>query len=673
LASPKSISPAQIDAELAQAARLLPTAPASAEAHARRVLAADPTHADASLILGMSLRARGDAAGARQILGPLAGRLPNWPIAQFELGLTALKLGEGRLVIHALSQAVELDPKLAFGWKALERQYAVAGYAKVADRVRANAIRALMQRPEFGQAAEALVDERFIEADRLLRAYLTDHPTDPVGLYLLAEVGIRMELLEPAADFLWRCLQLAPDFEQARAVYAGLLLRLEKGPEALAQADQLLARDPADIGYRYIKAGALEQIGEYDAALIWREGLVREFSDHPLALVRYGNLLRIVGRAAESIEAYQRALGLAPSVGAAYWGLANLKTYRFTEADVANMRNQVVRPELAEPDRAHIGFALGKAMEDAGEFSASFEAYAAGNVIRHRENPFDAVEHAKRCASLGALFTPEFLAARAGWGCQAPDPIFIVGLPRAGSTLIEQILSSHAMVEGTRELPELWEIAGELAGEAGSGEDLALIDRIRRLDRKDCVRLGEEYLRRTRIYRKTARPFFTDKMPGNYTLTGLIHLILPRAKIIDARRHPLGCGWACFRQDFGPGQPFSTDLADFGRCYRNYVHLMRHFDRALPGRVHRVIYERLVGDFEVEVRRLLSYCGLPFDEGCLRFHETERAVRTPSSEQVRQPIYASSLEQWRNFEPWLGPMKETLGPVLGAYPDVPVA
>ena len=379
-----------------------------------------------------------------------------------------------------------------------------------------------------------------------------------------------------------------------------------------------------------------------------------------------GHACKTAGRAEESIAAYNKAIEIAPHFGEAYWSLANMKTYRFDDASIAAMQAQLARGDIAPEDRFHLHYTLGKAFEDRGEYARSFDHYAAGAALRREGLAYVADETTVLTDKTIAYFTPALLQARVGQGCAAPDPIFVVGLPRAGSTLIEQILSSHSQVEGTMELPDIIAMAKRIGG--GKVRGSVYPEALSELSADQLHMLGEEYLARTRVQRKTGRPFFIDKMPNNFQHLGLIHLILPNAKIIDARRHPLGNCFAAFKQHFARGQAFSYDFEDLGRYYADYVRLMDHFDRALPERVHRVFYEQMVADPEAQVRRLLEYCGLPFEPGCLEFYNNTRAVRTASSEQVRQPIYGDAVDQWRNYEPWLGPLKAALGPVLEGYP-----
>jgi hypothetical protein len=351
-------------------------------------------------------------------------------------------------------------------------------------------------------------------------------------------------------------------------------------------------------------------------------------------------------------------------LGEAWWSLANLKTVRFDDADIAAMEAALNAPSLEASDRFHLHFALGKAQEDRGGVDTAFAHYAQGNALRRSELPYDADETTRFVDRLIEIATPEFFAARSGYGCDAPDPVFVLGMPRAGSTLVEQILSSHSLVEGTSELPDVPILARRDPRYPLNLPDIAF---------DQLAVIGEEYMTRTRIQRHTDRPLFIDKLPNNWLHVVFIMSCLPHAKIVDARRHPLGCCFSNFKQHYAQGQPFSYGLQDMGRYYRDYVRLMAHIDRVQPGRVYRVIYERMVEDTESEVRALLDHCGLPFEPACLAFHQTGRAVRTASSEQVRRPINREGMEGWQPFAPYLDPLVAALGPVLDAYPDAPAS
>ncbi len=658
---------------LAQASKLLATNPAMAETQSREILRIVPDYPQALLVLGVALRSQGNAAAARKVLEPLAASQPKAAGAQFELGLTLADLGEGKEAIAALSRSAKLDAGLPHVWLALADQLTLAGDSAAADDAYASHIKASVKDSQLLKAAAALCENKLAFAERALRGFLKLHPTDVAAIRMLAETGARLGHYEDAEKLLARCMELAPGFDAARHNYATVLYRQNKPAEALAQVGVLLKRDPRNPNYRNLRASALARLGETEQAILAYQSVLKDYPNHPKGWMSYGHTLKTAGRQQECIAAYRKSIAQLPSLGEAYWSLANLKTFRFTPAEIAAMRAQLARKDLVEEDLLHFHFALGKALEDEGRYGESFEQYEKGNALRKAALGYKADEtsaHVKRCIT---LFTAEFFLKRESVGSPAPDPIFIVGLPRSGSTLIEQILSSHSAVEGTMELPDIMAIARRLGGKKKKKEASDYPEILAMLNPGMFGTLGEEYLQRTRIQRRLGRPFFIDKMPNNFLYVGLIHLILPKAKIIDARRHPLGCCFSCFKQHFARGQGFTYGLADIGRYYADYVRLMAHFDRMLPGRVHRILYEDLVGNPEQEVRRLLAYCGLPFEEACLRFYETARAVRTASSEQVRMPIFTEALEHWRNFEPWLEPLKEALGPVLTAYPAAPIS
>ncbi|MGE5168721.1 MAG: sulfotransferase [Deltaproteobacteria bacterium] len=447
-----------------------------------------------------------------------------------------------------------------------------------------------------------------------------------------------------------------------------MLHRLNEPAAALAELDRLLLEAPDDPGVRNLKAAVLCRTGDYETAIAIYTQLLDAHPDQAQIWLSCGHALKTAGHGERAIAAYRRCIELDPDFGEAWWSLANLKTFRFDDAQVATMRHALARADLADEHRLHFEFALAKALEDRAAYADSFDHYARGNALRRKLVPYSADDTTARLRRTRETYTQDFFRERAGAGCAAQDPIFIVGLPRAGSTLIEQILSSHPQVEGTMELPELISLTRALRERAGSRAAGAYHDALAHCSRAELRELGESYLAGTRIHRKLNRPFFIDKMPNNFAHVGLIHLILPNARIIDARRHPVACCFSGFKQHFARGQNFSYGLEDLGRYWRDYAELMAHFDAVLPGRVHRVHYEAMVADTEAQVRQLLDYCDLPFDDACLRFFENARPVRTASSEQVRQPIYRDGVDQWRHFEPWLDPLKAALGNALEAYP-----
>ncbi|MCE5233919.1 MAG: sulfotransferase [Mizugakiibacter sp.] len=660
-----------LEQALAHAARLLDSNPALAAEQATEILAVAAGHPVALRLLAAARAAQGDVLGALGILEPLAGAQPNWALAHLDLGLALGLSGRGQEAIDALRRAVALKPDLPQAWRALGDHLMAAGEHADADAAYANHVRHSTRDPRLLAAATALVENRIPEAEALLREHLKQAPTDVAAIRMLAEVAARLGRNEDALNLLARCLELAPSFHAARLNYALVLHRNNQPEQSLAEVERLLAVDPAHPGYRNLKAVVLCRIGDYEPAIRIYADLLEHYPRNPKVWMSYGHALKTAGHTQRAIAAYRRSLQLEPSFGEVWWSLANLKTFRFDADDLATMRRQLARTDLGDDDRLHLEFAIGKALEDAGEYEPSFRHYAQGNAIRRAQLHYSADDTRARVRHIRERYTREFFAARAGAGSQARDPIFIVGLPRAGSTLIEQILASHSQVEGTMELPEVTSITRALREQGGVDSDMPYHDALAALDADALRALGERYLAHTRIQRKTSAPLFIDKMPNNFMHVGLIHLMLPNAKIIDARRHPLACCFSGFKQHFARGQSFSYSLEDLGRYYRDYVALMAHFDTVLPGRIHRVFYERMVEDTEGEVRRLLGYCGLPFEESCLRFFENARPVRTASSEQVRRPIYREGVDHWQHYAPWLAPLQSALGSVLERYPDVP--
>ena len=525
--------------------------------------------------------------------------------------------------------------------------------------------------PQLMQAALALHRNQLAIAEPLLKAHLKQNPFNVAAMRMLAELAGRIARYADAEKLLRRALELAPAFTAARSNLAMLLYRTSRLAEALDEL-ALVAGDTGEDASD-LRAAVLGRLGEFDEALALYEAILRQHPAQTGLWLSYGHVLKTVGRLDEGIAAYRRAIALAPHMGDAWWSLANLKTFRFSADDVSAMEAALATPQLGEDDRFHLEFALAKAFEDRREPARAF-AYCA-DANRHRRALIHYDGEAIHTASLRAAraFDRAYFDARhankddRGFGCPAADPIFIVGMPRAGSTLVEQILASHSAVEPINELPDipiLWNALGDSGGSDPLAACLAL-------SADEARKLGEEYLARVAVQRKTDRPHFIDKLPNNWRYVGFIKTILPNAKIVDARRHPLSCGFSNFKQHYARGQNFSYDLEDIGRYYKDYVTLMASLGEAVPGGVHRVTYEAMVANTEAEIRGLLAALGLPYEEACLAFHQTERAVRTPSSEQVRAPIFRAGTENWQPYEAWLGPLKAALGDVLEHYPQLP--
>lgn len=649
-----------IDARLMRAAALLDTDPAAAAREADEILREHPGHPAAMLLQGTARRSTGNPQAA-QVFDELAAAQPNSAPIQLELGKTLVAQSRDADALPVLRRVVELEPNLADAWRELAALHARLGDMDACDLAYARFMKLASPDQHLAEAHVALANHRLDAAESLLRQQLRNDVQDPAALRMLAEIAALREDYVEAERLYLQCLELAPGYSRARFDYARTLHEQQKPQPMLPLLDRLLRLEPGSLAYRSLQASAFGLLGQNERARRILETLIAEFPDNEALRIHYGNALRTAGFQEQAIAAYRKAAELRPSCGEAYFCLSNLKTFRFTDAEIAAMRAQAERPDLADQDRLQLDFALGKAHEDAREFGEAFQHYLRGNALRRRAVLYEADANARFVRRLQQMYSAEFFAARAGAGCLAADPIFIVGLPRSGSTLIEQILASHSQVEGTRELPDIQGFALELGLRESLSESAQFARRVENLTHEDLRALGERYLEQTRPTRLLGRPYFIDKLPSNFFHVGLIQVILPNARIIDARRSPLACCFSNFKQHFQAGVWFSYNLDDIGRFYRSYVQLMAHYDQVLPGRVHRVRYEDLIADLPGEVGRLLDYCGLDFEDQCLRFHETKRIVQTASSEQVRRPLFAEGLDQWRYFEPWLGELKQALG------------
>ncbi|HUO81099.1 MAG TPA: sulfotransferase [Steroidobacteraceae bacterium] len=567
--------------------------------------------------------------------------------------------------IEAYQQAVNRNPALPASWSKLQTLYRMVGQPENAAIAAEHVAVTSKLPPEVLTATGLLADGDVGEAERIIRPYLLKHPTDVEAMRVLAKIALERDAVHDADVLLEAVLELAPDYRAARLDYARALMARHKYALALAQLEILLKVEPDNRTYRTVHATACVGLGDHERALELYRALLAQSPDRPELHLSVAHTLKTIGRRDEAIAAYRAAASARADYGDAYWSLANLKTYRFTDAELEAMRRHEAAPDTALADRYHLCFALGKALEDRGEYEASFRFYERGNALKRSEFPYSLDHVARSAEQMKTLCTREFFAARRGVGCLAPDPIFIVGLPRSGSTLLEQILASHSQVEGTMELAEIPSYTVDLEGANRDATNRRYPGVLAELPAAEFERYGARYLADTRTYR-SGKPFFIDKMPNNFRHVGFIHLILPNARIIDARREPMACCFSNFKQLFASGQEFTYSIEDIARYYRTYVELMAHWDAVLPGRVLRVQHESVVEDLEGNVRRLLDYCGLEFEPACLEFHKTERSVRTASSEQVRQPIFKEGLDQWRHYEPWLGPLRDALGDLAGS-------
>jgi tetratricopeptide (TPR) repeat protein len=631
------------------------------------LLARVPENRDVLYLHAVAQRLCGDIPAALATLARLERLHPRFSGLYQERGHCHVALRQAPQAIAAFLSAVNINPALPASWRLLESLYRLAGQGEQAEQAAAHSA-TLQQLPAALVTATALFsDGELAPAEQIIRTYLRTQGEHIEALRLLARIGVERDILEEAQLLLERVLELAPDYHLARFEYAQLLARRHLHLAARGQVERLLTVDPHHRNYRTLHALTLVGLGQHEQAMeLYRELLAGAVQPAELHL-SIAHSLKTLGATEAAIAEYRAAASARPGYGEAYWSLANLKTYRFPDEEIDRMRAAEAAGDTACVDRYHLCFALGKALEDREAYERSFDYYSRGNALKRTASdyPVETVEAGVRLQR--EVCTRALFARHVGSGCPAPDPIFIVGLPRSGSTLIEQILASHPAVEGTQELADLPRLVAALQGREAAGAPATYPQRLAHMTAADFRRLGEQYLRDTQAYRATGRPRFIDKMPNNFRHVGLIHLILPNATIIDARREPMACCFSNFKQLFALGQAFTYDLEDIARYYRAYLDLMRHWDRDLPGRVLRVHYEDVVDDLEGSVRRLLGHCGLEFEPACLTFHETARSVRTASSEQVRQPIYRAGLEQWRHYERWLGPLREALADAVEGY------
>lgn len=637
---------------------------ASAAAMAQAILEHQPNDQDALYIAAVCARYEGRHGDAADRLAELKAAAPDFGRAFQEEGHLKRKLGDASGALRAYELATRFNPALSASWTAQADLHTGFGNKEAAANARDQAERLKALPRELLAVTNYVHEGRIFRAEEIARAFLQRNPTHVEGMRLLADIGTRLGVHEDADFLLESAIELEPDNIQLRLDFIKVLRKRQKFSEALNQARALVEREPDNPLFQSYFAIESMQAGDFDVALAYFDKVLETLPGDPATLVSRGHALKTYGRSDEAVLSYQAATRSAPGQGDAWYGLANLKTYRFTDQELSALKAQSVDPDLDRMARIHVAFALGKAYEDRGAYDEAFEAYALGNRLKHQTVRYSTDQMHAEFDAQKSVCTPELFAAQAGKGFEAPDPIFIVGMPRAGSTLIEQILASHPDVDGTLELPNILSMAHKLRGRKQLTDRERYPRILSEMSAEQLASLGKDYIESTRIHREGA-PFFTDKMPNNFRHIGMIHLILPKAKIIDARRNPMDCCWSGFKQLFAEGQEFTYSLDDIGNYYRGYVDLMDHWNSVLPnGRILKVQHEDVLDDLEGQVRRLLDYCGLPFDARCVDFHNNERAVRTASSEQVRQPINKAGLEQWRPYEAHMGLLKAALGPDL---------
>ncbi|GLQ50477.1 sulfotransferase [Dyella flava] len=633
---------------------------------AQALAAEEPGHYEALYLMARAQRYLGQIDDALQTLAQMEQYHPRYSRLHEERGHCYVVLRDAPRAIDALLHAVNINPALPSSWNLLEGLYRMTGDTANAATAASHVATLKRLAPEVVRATSHFSDGELDPAEQIIRAYLLKAGNDVEAMRLLARIGLARDVLDDADLLLEAVLKIAPDYRAARYDYACVLFERHLYKRACEEIEKLLAFEPDHLDYRTLYASASVGLGEHDRAIALYQQLLQVLPGAADLHLSLAHSLKTQGRQADAIDAYRAATTARPNFGDAYWSLANLKTYRFSDDEIARMCSEEATPATPLVDRCHLCFALGKAFEDRGDHAESWRYYQQGNALKRSESRYRPEIIETNTQRQIDICIRDFLASRADAGDPSPDPIFIVGLPRAGSTLLEQILASHSLVEGTQELADIPRIVLDLQGRDPNLADPRYPGVLAEMQPEDFRRLGEKYLHDTRIYRG-GKPFFIDKMPNNFRHLGLIHLMLPNAKIIDARREPMACCFSNFKQLFASGQEFTYSIEDIARYYRTYLDLMQHWDEVLPGRVLRVYHEDVVDDLESNVRRILDFCGLPFEPACLEFHKTARSVRTASSEQVRQPIFRDGLDQWTKFAPYLDPLKDMLGDALVRY------
>jgi len=637
----------------------------AAETRCRDALAKYPRDVNMQALLGALLVKMDRLAEAETLLREVVALAPTFAKPHEDLGHLLLQAKRPADALPVLERATRLDPGLERAWFNLGKSLALLGRGKEADAAFEKSFELSPERRQMALAAEHQKEGRLEEAERLYKRILRQNPKNVDALRLLALIALKADHADEAESLLMRAIELAPDFQLALVDLGRLCKEQDRFAEAFDCLDRVLALDPSQVQAHYLRAATLARASFTPEAIAGYRRCLELRPAHPGALIGLGHALKAVGDYPGAVASYDACIRQAPDSGETYWSLANLKTYRFDDALIETMERQAGAPDVTPQSEVNFLFALGKAWEDRGDYGKAWHFYRTGNEKQRAQVAYDPVQTEAMNDRLLAVYTAEFIAARAGQGNPDPAPIFILGLPRSGSTLLEQILASHSQVEGTSELPYIGRLASSLSRNRADGVNYP--EAMREFGPANLRALGDEYLALARMHRRAGAPRFIDKMPNNFPNAAFIATILPGAKIIDARRHPLDACLSCYRQLFAKGQNFTYDLMEIGEYYLQYQRLMDRWAEVMPGRVLTVQYEEVVADFEAQVRRLLEFCGLPWEENCLKFYESDRPVRTPSAEQVRQPIYDRSVGHWQHYENQLGELIEVIAPIRDRY------
>lgn len=638
---------------------------AAAETRCRATLERFPRDVNIQALLGALLVKLNRAADAEVLLRQVIAEAPTFAKPHEDLGYLLVGQNRPQEALPVLERATQLDPKLEHAWFKLGQVLAALGRGVEADQAFEKCFELSPERRLTALAAEHQKAGRFDEAEQLYRRILRQNPKNIDAMRLLALIAVRGGREGEAETLLQQAILLAPDFLAAHLDLGQVRKEQDRYAEALASFDDALKLDPANPQAHFLRGSTLALAAFTKEAI---EAYRRCLALNPVhlgALIGIGHLYKATGDYEKAVASYDQCIRERPDFGEIYWSLANLKTYRFDDAAVAEMERRIDQGGITVQSEVNFRFALGKAYEDRKDYERAWQFYASGNAKQRAEVSYDPVQTEFINDRILKVFTQDFLEARRGRGNPDPAPIFILGLPRSGSTLLEQILASHSQVEGTSELPYLGRIAASLGRNRADGINYP--EAVRELKPQDFESLGRDYLALAKMHRRSGAPRFIDKMPNNFPNIGFLALILPNARIVDARRQPLDACLSCYRQLFAKGQAFTYDLNEIGEYYLQYQRMMDHWAEVLPGRVLTVQYEEVVAGLEPQVRRLLDFCGLAWEDACLRFYESDRPVRTPSAEQVRQPIYDKSVGHWRHYATHLEELMTVIEPIRNRY------
>lgn len=633
---------------------------AEADALISTLVLSQPGHAEAQYTKAVLKRLLNQHDEALRTLDRLHEIMPEHSRGYQEKGHLWMMQRNLASAITAFGKAVELDPALVTSWKALIGLYQLANDNAGVEKATVHFDRLKKLPPELLNISSLINEQRLDKAEPQCRQFLLKHPKNVEAMRLLAKIGMELGVTDDAETLLKSALEFEPEFHLARFDYVGVLQKRKNFVAAIEHAHILRKKVPEDYNYRRLYANACLNMGRHEEALDLYNDVLTIDPENPQILLMCGHAAKTIGRVEEGIDYYRRCYTAKPDYGDAYWSLANLKTYSLSDQELNEATKREASDQTSTNDRIHLCFALGKAYEDREDFAVAFEFYARGNSLKSRELGYHADSVTTEVNVQIEVCNTQLIEAKSNIGHAAADPIFIVGLPRSGSTLLEQILASHSEVDGTLELPNILNFVAQLNGRRMANENAKYPYVLSDLSEDAIQKLGKAYIEDTRVHRGGA-PYFTDKMPNNFRHIGLIKMILPNAKIIDARREPMACCFSGFKQLFSEGQAYSYKLEDIGRYYKDYVRLMDHWESVYPGQILRVQYEDVVDDLETQVSRIMAFCGLQMEPTCLEFYKTDRLVSTPSSQQVRQPIFKTGKQQWKNFESYLQPLKTVLG------------